>query len=327
MYSHDNGRPCGEVENAWTFFHNISGGGILAETLVLRSKKQIKAAVVKKAMELLMKRHPLLCMCIRKNQGGDNCFQKMENVCVNLCQLDTKDWKNVMEESLLIQKKFDTEKGPLWRGTFLPNARYEPPAGSDSSDDYEHEYICILNFHHAIIDGMSCCRIFGEFTKYVMKFNAGEYPEVCSMAMLPPADVFTEEVVSPKWYLHLVKLSLELFSIIPGLLAFLMRAVGMSLQGNCFTRKYDVEIQRNPQIQPRTKIIPVEFTKDETACLLKKCKEFQTTVQGAVQVAAGVAMVIMLEEQEYEVECELSVNSRPVFKSTPLYPINMLDHT
>lgn len=154
-----------------------------------------------------MKRHPLLCMCIRKNQSRDNCFQRMENACVNLCQLDTKDWKSVMEESLL--KKFGTEKGPL-----------------------------------------------------------------------------------------------------------LMRAVGMSLQGNCFTRKYGVEIQRNPQIQLRTKIIPVEFTKGETGRLLKKCKEFQTTVQGAVWIAAGVAMVIMMEEQEYEVECGLSVNSRPFFKST-----------
>ena len=59
----------------------------------------------------------------------------------------------------------------------------------------------------------------------------------------------------------------------------------------------------------------MEFSKVETSRLLKMCKEHQTTVQGAVQTAAGVAVVAMLEEQEWKVESNVTVNVRPFLKS------------
>lgn len=315
-YSHDNGRPVGDMENRWRIYHDLNGSGILADALVLRSKKSIQATVVKKAMELLTKRHPMLRMCTRKNQDGDYRLQKMENVHVDLRQFDTGDWRNVMEESLL--EKFDAENGPLWRVTFLPNARYEPPTGSDVSDmtSYPHECICIFGFHHMVMDGPSFSRLFAEFINYLDKLNKNEEPEVTSMPMLPPLELYLDEVIQPKWYHHLIEFLLELLCLIPGLPTFIIGVMtGMGGKGNAFTRKYGVEIQRNPQIQPRTKIIPVEFTKDETSRFLKKCKEHQATVQGAVQTAAGVAMVSMLEKQEYEVESFVTVNIRPFLKS------------
>ena len=74
--------------------------------------------------------------------------------------------------------------------------------------------------------------------------------------MLPPLDVYTDEVAPPKWYHHPIKLVLELFCFMPGFPASVMGLMtGMSGDGNAFTRKYGVEIQRNRQIQPRTKII------------------------------------------------------------------------
>ena len=45
------------------------------------------------------------------------------------------------------------------------------------------------------------------------------------------------------------------------------------------------------------------------------CKEHKTTVQGAVQTAAGVAMVTMLEAEEYEVGSNVTVNIRPFLKT------------
>ena len=319
QYSHDNGRPQGVVENVWTVLHDLNGALIIADTTVLRSKSQIQASVLKRAMELLMRRHPLLRMCIRRNKDGEYCLQKMENVHLDLRQLDSEDWRNVMEESLL--EKFDSENGPLWRVTFLPNAKYEPQTVSVVSDvaSHPHECICIFNFHHAIMDGMSRYNLIGELITYVIKLNNNEELEVSSMAMLPPCDVYMNECITRRWYHHFIKLTLELLCLIPGFPAFAIRASGRNLNttgGNPFTRKYGAEIQRNPQIQPRTKIIPVEFTKDETSCLLKKCKEFHTTVQGAVQTAVGVAMVTMMEEQECKVEFGVTVNLRPFFKST-----------
>ena len=75
QYPHDNGRPLGLLEDALRRFHDENGFLIFANTLVLRTKK----SVVKKALELLAERHPMLRMCIRKNNDGDYCFQKRHN--------------------------------------------------------------------------------------------------------------------------------------------------------------------------------------------------------------------------------------------------------
>ena len=313
-YSHDNGRPIGVIEKWLTHGHDAAGSLSLASTLVLRSKKPITGSVVRKAMEVLMKRHPMLRMCTKKNQDGDYLLQKMTNVHVDLRELDTTNWKTVMEESLL--EKFDGENGPLWRVTFLPNARYEPVTEGDFPDitSYPHECICIFGFHHITVDGPSYSRMFAEFITYLNKLINNEEPEVTSMLMLPPVDLYMDKVMQPKWYHHVIQLVLEILYIIPGFPAFM---ISMILgEGNAFTRKHGVEIQRNPLIQPRTKIIPVEFTKVETLIFLKKCKEHQTTVQGAAQIVAGVAMVNILEEQQCEViDSYVTVNVRPFLKS------------
>jgi len=68
-------------------------------------------------------------MCTKKAQNGDYYLQKTANAHVDLRELDTTDWKTVMEDSLL--EKFDADNGPLWRVTFLPNARYEPVTEDD----------------------------------------------------------------------------------------------------------------------------------------------------------------------------------------------------
>ena len=311
-YSHDNGRPLGVMEKWMRQGHDTAGYLILANTLVLRSKKLITGPVVRKAMELLMKRHPMLRMCTKKNHDGDYRLQKMANVHVDLRELDTTDWKTVMEDSLL--EEFDGENGPLWRVTFLPNARYEPDTEEDIPDiiSYPHEYICVFGFHHIVADGHSYMRMFAEFIKYVDKLINNEEPEVISMPLLAPVDLYINEVIQSKWYHRLMHLVLDILCIIPGFPEFMMsRMYG----GNAFTAKYGVEIQRNPNIQPRTKIIPMELSKVETSRLLKACKEHQTTVQGAVQTAAGVAIVTMLEEQEWKVESNVTVNVRPFLKS------------
>ena len=67
------------------------------------------------------------------------------NALVDLRQHDTSNWRNVMKESLL--EKFDVENGPLWRLTFLPNARYETETGSDVNDtSFPHEAFAFFAF-------------------------------------------------------------------------------------------------------------------------------------------------------------------------------------
>ena len=70
-YNHDNGRPLGIMEELLRHVHDTTGSLILADTLVLRSQKEITGSVVRKAMELLMRRHSNLRMCYQKNQNGE----------------------------------------------------------------------------------------------------------------------------------------------------------------------------------------------------------------------------------------------------------------
>ena len=312
QYLHDNGRPLGVMENWLRHGHDTDGYLILASTQVLRSKKPITGPVVRKAMELLMNRHPMLRMCTKKAENGDYQLQKMANARVDLRELDTNDWKTVMEDSSL--EKFDGDSGPLWRVTFLPNARYEPVTEEDMPEitSYPHECICVFACHHIVADGSSYARMFSEFMKFVGKLLNNEEPKVTSMSMLPPLDLYMDEVIQGKWYRNVLQLVLEMLCLIPGFSGFMMSKM---YGGNVFTRKHGVEIQRNPHIQSRTKIIPVEFTKVETSSLLKMCKEQKANVQGAIQTAAGVAMVTMLEAEEYEVESNVTVNIRPFLKS------------
>ena len=215
-------------------FHDENGFLILANALVLRTMKPLQESVVKKALEFLAERHPMLRMCIRKNNDGDYCFQKRHNVLVDLRQLDTSNWRNVMEESLL--EKFDVENGPLWRLTFLPNARYETETGSDVNDtSFPHECICIFCFHHSIIDGTSYSRLFAEFVHHLNKLNKNEEPKVTTMPMLPPCDVYVDEVNQIKWYHIAMKLAVKLLCFIPGLPKFIRIAMGE--KENAFSRK------------------------------------------------------------------------------------------
>ena len=299
-------------EHVLRIAHDVNGLLIVARAVVLSSKKPIKASVVKNAMILLTKRHPMLRMCIRKDQDGVFCFQEMDKV--DFRQLGTRDWRNVMEESLL--EKFDAENGPLWRLIFLANARYKPGTEIRDTTSYPNECICIFGFHHLIIDGPSLTRMFAEFINYVERLTNNEEPEVLSMSLLPSCHVYLHEAVGSKWYHCLMTAALNIFSSLPCFPVFMMGVVfGMSRKGNVFTKKYGIEVQRNPEIQPRTKIIPLEFSKKDTSSLLQKCKEHQTTVQGAIQAAGGFAMATLLDENEFEIECAITVNARPFFKS------------
>ena len=312
-YNHDNGRPLGIMEELLRHVHDTTGSHILADTLVLRSQKEITGSVVRKAMELLMRRHPNLRMCYQKNQNGEYHLQKMTTLKVDLREQNTTDWKSVMEESLL--EKFDGKNGPLWRVTFLPNARYQSNSDEEAPEitSHPHECICIVGFHHIIIDGQSFSRMFAEFKTYLGNILNNEEPQVSSMPMLPPVELYLDEVTPPKWYHFLLSMVFGILGMIPGFTTRMMG--GFVPKGNAFTRKYGVEIQRYPHIQPKTKIIPLEFTEDETSRLLKKCKEHKTTVQGAVQTAAGVSMVTMLEDEKLEVPTRVTVNIRPFLRS------------
>ncbi|KAJ7390900.1 hypothetical protein OS493_020920 [Desmophyllum pertusum] len=170
--------------------------------------------MVRNAKELLMKRHPMLRMCTKKNQDGDYFLQKISNVNVDL-------YANVIPEIGRLGLGTDMEES--WR----------------------------------------------NLTEKMVPFGG------------------VGNTVHNTW------------------IPCVHDQQNVTWKRQSFTKKHGVEIQRNPLIQPRNKMVPVEFTKVETSSFLKKCKH----------TAAGVAMVTMLEEQQCEVDSYVTVNVRPFLKS------------
>ena len=60
----ENGHPIESSEQVLRIAHDVNGSLIVARAVVLSSKKPIKESVVKNAMILLRKRHPMLRMCM-----------------------------------------------------------------------------------------------------------------------------------------------------------------------------------------------------------------------------------------------------------------------
>jgi len=156
----------------------------------------------------------------------------MANAHVDLRELDTTDWRTVMEDRLL--ETFDGDNGPLWRVTFLPNARYEPVTEEDMTGvtSYPHECICVFAFHHIVADGPSYARVFAEFMKFMGKLLNNEEPKVTSMPMLPPLDLYIDEVIQSKWYHHVVQRVLEMVCLIPGISGFIISRIYGGWCGN-----------------------------------------------------------------------------------------------
>ena len=119
-----------------------------------------------------------------------------------------------MEESLL--EKFDGKNGPLWRVTFLPNARYQSNADEETPEitSHPHECICIVSFHHIIIDGQSFSRMFAEFKTYLGNILNNEEPQVSSMPMLPPVELYLDEVTPSRWYHPIMPLVFRILCMI-----------------------------------------------------------------------------------------------------------------
>ncbi|KAJ7390903.1 hypothetical protein OS493_020923 [Desmophyllum pertusum] len=166
------------------------------------------------------------------------------------------------------------------------------------------------------VDGASCSRMFAEFITYLNKLINNEESEVTSMPNLPPVDLYMDGVIQPKWYNHVMQLVLEILCIIPLFPEFMTTRMLIG-KGNVFMiiKKHGWKSNEILSFNQGRRLFPWSLQKVETSSFLKKCKEPQTTVQGAAQIAAGIAMVTMLEEQQCEVDSYVTVNVRPFLKS------------
>ena len=114
----------------------------------ISSKNEITKKQLEAAMTILVNRHPLLRMRVFSVNGKYH-WKAMENTQVNVRVDKSKDWQLAFSKAL--EERFETENGPLWSLTLLPNVTSE-----FFEDDFTWCHAALMfRFSHAIADGMS----------------------------------------------------------------------------------------------------------------------------------------------------------------------------
>ncbi|RUR86967.1 condensation domain-containing protein [Chlorogloeopsis fritschii PCC 9212] len=242
-------RKLGLVENLFKILHDL---GSMIDVNVGRIEGQLAPDILRQALNLVQKRHPMLQVHIVESSDGA-CFRSEGTSDIPLHIINKQDenqWLEIAEDEL--HKKFSGSMEPLCRVTFLHS--------SISNDISE----IIATFHHAVTDGMSCMRFFDDLLSYCQQITDGEdIATVVTMELLPPL-----EKMLAKHLTHHNQVE---------------EAQDKSYQTNHLPELI-IEKEVSPS-QRRTRLVTKILRKDITVLLKDRCKQEKTTVNGALCAA------------------------------------------
>ena len=298
----------------------------------MQSNQLLTLATIDSAVKHLMTRHPLLRARIFQPSKNSSAayFVDMGSDATNrftVTQVERGDWETILENGLL--SIFNVETGPLWSVTFVPNMNHRPfqPFRKVKSKwlNIPHSSVKLVNvdtdistkraefesglhftFHHCMTDGTYRTRLIAELVDILdhMLTNK-EVPMTESHLSRPLTDHL--EKMNWRWMVLL-----QILVLCKGIVLLIMKR---KLSRNVFIGKMRSELCRNSSGVRRTRIIPVEWSTDFTKAFLDVCKKEGCTVHGALQIACGTAMSILMSNNDnsYKTLLTLSapVNLRP----------------
>ena len=317
------------------FLMNMHEHGIwtIVTTSILRTNvKLIKFHVTKTAMHLMEKYSPLRACIYRSTKNSAESYlvklYPQHLIDAVVVEVQNKNWKLVMESELL--KQFNSGTGPLWSISFLSQIDYEKsatsngesqsksePEGNVSESGYSHRLeqakldqrytsALIFRFHHSIIDGTSRTRVVGDalnFLEHIL--SERPIPRECALLYGPITQYL------PK--LSCKEAMLFRLTVLFGYIAFLR--MNTNTTSNSYVERMGAEILRDTSVVKRTRIIPMEWNEENTRHLIAACKRHNSTVQGAVQTAVGIAMVEIMckgrQDFRQKLNMLVTVNLRP----------------
>ena len=112
----------------------------------VNSNEQLTKQRLESAMMILVRRHPLLRMCVRSVNGKLH-WKEIEDFQCDIQVESTRDWNTQFSKAHA--SAFDTENGPLWNIKLLSNVDSE-----FFNDTFKFSAALLFHFQHAIIDGM-----------------------------------------------------------------------------------------------------------------------------------------------------------------------------
>ena len=125
---------------------NRMGIRIISSVYFIYSNREICASHVRIALLHLMKTHPLLRMRV-SSCNGKKYWTEITQPEPDLRVTSRADWKTLVSENSV--ERFDHERGPLWRVTFMPRV---VPLLVDASRPYSSAFV--VSFTHMTVDGV-----------------------------------------------------------------------------------------------------------------------------------------------------------------------------
>lgn len=293
-------RRLGKLEQVLFEREKTNNWGTVSSVLLLDSAQELSLDLLKRALNLLTKRYPLLRMRVKDtadNQGL--CFEEMENPeKIDFQVSDTikaGNWTKGLEEELN-SYLFDIENGPLWRVKLL----------GEMNKDGKFRNALLFTFQHVICDALS---IF-ELQKYLMtilsSLHNGEHFEVECLPFRPPLETFISKVAQPNIFERL------LFST-----SFMLQKLKVSFfkPKNSFLSLYPPVANTEPSVTKKTCLLTQALGQEETERLIQSCKANRCTVHGAITASTHSAIAGIMQRERKDFKNPLSVKSS--------YSINM----
>ena len=300
--------------------------------LIMQSNQILTLPTIDDAVKHLMARHPLLRARIFQASkcSSEAYFVDIGSEAINrftVTQVERGDWQTVLENGL--SNTFNRETGPLWSVTFIPNVNYRPfqpftkventwrniPHSSIKMTNSETEYSpklaefesgLHLTFHHCMTDGTYRTRLIAELVDILDHMLTNKEVPMTECHLSRP---LTDQLEKMNWRWMVL---LRILVLCNGIIPIIMKK---KLSGNVFVQRMRSKLCRNSSVVSRTRIISTEWSTDFTKVFLDACKKEGCTVHGALQIACGTAMAILMSNNDNSYKTPLtlaaSVNLRP----------------
>lgn len=233
--------------------------------IILRVTNGPSEETLKKLLEYLQHRHPLLGVHIHKEKN--RYFFVSEGtpaIPLNVVARQNSDhWQQVVEDEL--NRQLDIFTGPLVCFTYL--------MGSGSKKESE----IIITFQHAVMDAVSGGHLLHEILAFCEEIESGgsieKFKLVEPLPLPPPVEAFFPPAfkgIPRKWHTFL----------------FVLRQMGDEIRYRRRTRG-----KRKPPIHPagKGKILPMKLSKEITAALMKASHKNKVTLNNLLTAAILMA--------------------------------------
>ncbi|MBI3185593.1 MAG: hypothetical protein HYZ28_25930 [Myxococcales bacterium] len=269
-------RPLGKLErNIWCLDQASSFNFVVAVHL----RGRVEEEWLRGAVAAMRRRHALLGARIELSPEGWPHFtlQGTPPTPVRvLRRAHPDDWRREATEE--VGRPFGWREGPLWRASSL--------ASTEASD-------VVLTFHHAIGDGFSAVRAVSDLVDDLSVLASGKAPVVSPVARVRALEaLFPPEARGLRGFFR-------------GAGALLRQVASFAIRR---PRKLDADEEAALGVR-RPRFRSGELSAAETAALRSRCREEQTTVQGALTAAMLTATQAVTGEAR--LSCLAPVNLRP----------------